>query len=434
MTISRAATAALCSGALLVLQGCGGSGPDAPSTSAAIPTTPTPTTPATTLTDSTAPSTTTTTIPTTTTTTTTLPRSPPLTGEEAAAYLNHNYKAFDAHDSSSSPGVVMRTADTWGFFCQGFADYQGCYNGFARCITSASILNNQVMLLNGDQIMLGLRRTQGIMINTSMVEERLARCSYQFDGTSWGRYNRGCGSTAPNGPGMCDDKTSAWWDIDPATGKEVEVTSNKVLHDYCPTRMKAHSEPTSSGQPPCFWKGPAFDSKNGFIKSETHKMMKQRLKNQEGEIMQWDEVVLDAEIMLEELRRDPARVVPAMVYADSGDEALSGIAKRAAQHMAEKMQREFNMAAPVPVVGIDTQLHISAQPLVPGPFFFGQKYTTQTTTTTPRTTAGCCHGNCHTDCKPPSDWCSWNAGNCEGSCDGKWCPAPLFEEDEDVLV
>lgn len=256
----------------------------------------------------------------------------------------------------------------------------------------------------------------------------MGRCTYQYDGTSWGRYNRGCGSTAPNGEGFCEDKTSAWWNKDPKTGEECTDKSDVVLKDYCPKRKRAGTAPMRSGDSPCFWKGPAFYPKGGFIKSETHDMMSQRIANQKDygdQVSTWDEVVLDAAILLEELRRDPAAVVSAMVYDDSGDVSKTGEAKKTAMRMAKKMQAEFNMNSPVPVVGVDTQLHVHAQPDIPGPFFYGEKMTTQTTTTTPRTGPACCFNSCDGTCANAANFCGQSTGNC-ATCSGIWCTAEVL--------
>merc|ERR1712137_364442 len=184
---------------------------------------------------------------------------------------------------------------------------------------------------------------------------------------------------------------------------------------------------------PCFWKGPAFETvfnpEGGFIKSETHHMLSQRVENQEGFgdlTATWDEVVIDTELMLHALQWDPAIVVPAFVYQDNGDESKTGIAKKMAAKMADAMMKEFNMDQPVPVVGVDTRLHVAAQPDVPGPFFYGKKYTTQTTTTTPRIEAACCQGGCEqsNQCFPKNEYCGQNKDNCQG-CSGVWCPPPM---------
>merc|ERR1719329_130952 len=115
------------------------------------------------------------------------------------------------------------------------------------CISSGSILNGYVMIKPDGVTAIGLQRSTGIMFNTSLIENKLGRCTYQFDGGSLGRYNRGCGTMAKNGEGECADKSSAWYNIDPKTGKEAMGDSDVVLNDYCPVRISKHKEPTDSG-------------------------------------------------------------------------------------------------------------------------------------------------------------------------------------------
>jgi hypothetical protein len=343
-----------------------------------------------------------------------------MSGEDAAAYLNTQYRSFDLHDETSPVGVVMRTTAHWGFFCDGFEGDAGCYMGFARCVTSASILNHRVMVTDKGQLYMGLARSTGIMFNATLVETKLGRCTYQFDGTSWGRYNRGCGGTAPNGEGMCQDRHSAWYNIDPHTGKECTDTSAVVLQDYCPHREKRGSEPRRSGDSPCFWKGPAFYTQNGFGASETHKMLSQRVRNQKDywdQMTSWDEVVIDAELLLKELQSDPAQAIVAMVYEKNQDTQKNSESIRTAKRMAAQMQKEFDMDEPVPVVGVDTTIDAMAKE-VDGPFFFGKAPTTVPTTTLPPDGPMCCWGGCSGTCQ--KGFCGASKTQCK-SCGGEWC-------------
>jgi len=307
------------------------------------------------------------------------PGLPPLTSDEAVRYLNSNYGGWKDGDEQSSVGVVMRTAISWGFFCEGFKADTGCSNGMVHCTTSASILNDHVMLNNKDQLALGLSPT-AIIFNTSVVETKLGRCTYQYDGGTFARYNRGCGGNAKVGPGMCKNLESAWFDIDPKTGTDTTDKSEVVLKDYCPNRK---DPPTEIDDAPCYWKGPAWSKTGVTTKSETHKMMSQRIRNQRDDVeavSAWNEVVIDLRVLLSELRQDPARVVLAMVYQDGGDSLKTQLAIKTAAMMAKDMQEEFNMDQPVPVVGVDTTLHIHSRPDVPGPFFNGMTTTQESFT------------------------------------------------------
>jgi hypothetical protein len=347
-------------------------------------------------------------------------RSAPLSGPDAAAYLNDLWTGYQAGNKSTPVGAVMRATKEWKFYCDGFQNDTGCFNGRARCITSGSILNPFVMLKPDGVTAIGLQRSTGIMFNTSLVETKLGRCTYQYDGGSLGRYNRGCGTMAYNGEGGCEKKASAWYDLDPKTGRQVTADADCVMDDYCPNRIRNGKEPLESGSPPCFWKGPAFDPRaqaQGFGESETHEMLEQRIRNQHDiydRMTTWDEVVIDAELLYNELVRDPARAVIAMLYHWSPDFRKTDIAKGAALAMALEMQKEFNMSEPVPLVAVDVTMNVTAD-LTRGPFFFGRH---------PNPDQGpCCWNGCDAgSCNKDGEWCGENSGNC-ASCGGDWCPS-----------
>jgi hypothetical protein len=271
------------------------------------------------------------------------------------------------------------------------------------------------------------------MFNTSMIENKLGRCTYQYDGGSLGRYNRGCGTMAFNGDGECADKSSAWFNIDPKTGEKAKGDSDVVLNDYCPVRISKNKEPKDSGEPPCFWKGPAFYSEDGTNQkqpSETHDMLEQRIRNQDGiyDLMTtWDEVVIDSRQLYYELRAEPAQTVIAMLYHWSPDHALTTIAKNAANAMAIEMQKEFNMKEPVPLVAVDTTMNITeGLALSKGPFFFGAHHNPDD--------GPCCFNGCDAGaCSKEGDYCGQTEGNCIG-CGGTWCPTAGMPAFLDVVV
>jgi len=220
---------------------------------------------------------------------------------------------------------------------------------------------------------------------------------------------------AMNGPGGCENMFSAWFNLDPNTAEPVESTSHFVLDDYCPNRIKHGTEPLTSGTPPCYWKGPAFSTnKSEVTKSESHQMLKQRIRNQEGiadMMTTWDEVVIDAEMLQEELELDPAVIVPAVLYHWSPDHAHTDIAFAAATKIALDMQVEFNMPEPVPVIGVDVSANVTAGD-VNKPFFAGLR--------PDKPEGNCCWGGCSAgSCK--AGYCSEAQENCEVNCGGEWC-------------
>jgi len=352
-----------------------------------------------------------------------------MAGADVAAYLNQLYTGFDEKNDSSPVGIVLRTTKEWKFYCEGFANDTGCFNGRAECITSASIFNHRVMVKEDGTPAVGLQRDTGIVFNTSMIEEKLGRCTYQYDGGSLGRYNRGCGMMAHNGEGACDDKASPWYDLDPATGKPVTDDCHAVMGDYCQNRIDNGKEPLGPGDAPCFWRGPAFTTTPGaVVPSETHQMLRQRMRNQAAGtsdlLTTWDEVVIDSRLLYEQLVRDPTVIVPAIIYQWSPDHAHTLIAKTAAEGIAKAMQKEFNMPWTVPLVGVDTTANVTANPKK-GPFFYGYRPTPLP--------SPCCFDTCDAGaCAEPGDWCAMNHGNC-ASCNGHWCDAPSGLSEPDFM-
>jgi len=71
--------------------------------------------------------------------------------------------------------------------------------------------------------------------------------------------------------------------------------------------------------------------------------------------MPWNEMVLDAEAMIERLQVDPASVVPAIVYVPS----ISAKAKATAKTMAAEFASKWNLEAPIPVIKIDATMVVT---------------------------------------------------------------------------
>jgi len=272
-----------------------------------------------------------------------------ISGHQVASLMNEAYSSFDPYNPASGTGLVVRTTGKWEFFCPGFNSYSGCYNGNTDCATSASIMNNKMMLKNG-AIHLGLERRTGIAFNPTLVEEKIGRCSYPYDGVIWGRYNHGCGAVAScwGNNGCCASGAhSAFWNIDPSTGAEVTPESAVVSRAAC-----------ENGHPyACFWKGAGFYPERGLAQSQTHTMLKERFDNQGSDptqIEKWNEVVLDTAKLHDELSSNPSNAVWGMLYI-KGDSNAKNIARK----MSEDMMAEFGMATPVPLIAVDTHVNVA---------------------------------------------------------------------------
>lgn len=219
-----------------------------------------------------------------------------------------------------------------------------CYKGQADCRTSSSLYNKRMMIdRRFDGVMITMSRTTGVIFNTSMVQTKLGKCSYQFDGASFNRLNGGCGCGSP-GMANCSDHRSAFYDLDPATytSGDMSATGGKLCTDESTAVSSCNCEnvqdkPTRPEQVQCYWDGVALykDHKQ----DQTRKMIAQRIQN-EGDaydlLSAWNEIVVDNHVLNQELERDPAPAIPAMLYVKNpdGNVAATQIAKRTATQMA----------------------------------------------------------------------------------------------------
>lgn len=345
-----------------------------------------------------------------------------LGGHQVASLMNSAYSSFDPYNPSSGTGLVVRTTAKWEFFCPGFSGYGGCYKGSAECASSASIMNNKMMIKNGG-IHLGLERTTGIAFNPSLVEDKLGRCSYPYDGVTWGRYNHGCGAVAScwGSDGCCDSGAhSAFWNIDPVTGKEATPESDVVARAAC-----------ENGHPPaCFWKGAGFYPERGLVPSQTHTMLKDRFDSQGSDptqIEKWNEVIIDAAKLHDELSMNPTNAVWGMLYI-KGDSNAKNLARR----MSEDMAAEFGMAMPVPLIAVDPSVQVATA----SPFSFeGAPEPEPTPTPAPRPSP---QPSPHPSPKDPSckTWsgCAHLSGNCCPHDDGTMLACCTADADTTILV
>merc|ERR1719215_1122707 len=100
---------------------------------------------------------------------------------------------------------------------------------------------------------------------------------------------------------------------------------------------------------------------------QTRSMVKARLLRQDGSdsndrLEYWNEVVIDEHLLLQQLRRDPALVIPAFVY-DRHNPAGINYARR----MRDDYAREWSVTREIPLIAIDAQVDVSTGA---GPFVF----------------------------------------------------------------
>jgi len=322
---------------LMFLQGCGGG--DSTSTAS---TTTTPDTVASITT------TTSTTQTTTTSTTQSMTANPnpfgPLPGADVAKLMNEEYHAYDANDPASSYGVFMRVMHNTEVYC-----HTGCHSGYADCRVSGSIFNADTMV---DKTTSGLSWSfgpqvgdaTGWFVNQTEIKNHFGKCAYTGDGGTDNRNNMGCGCHS-NCRNKCEDKSCAFYSLDQNTG---EVTGDfDELVESC--SVDAGSDVGFS-----FFKGPAFYPPNGLIEDQMHQMLEWRSRYQKSAADLWTEMVLDGNAMLQRLRIDPAKVIPAIVYVPSMDPDAKG----KAEAMAEEFAKTWNLPSPLPVVKIDVSVNV----------------------------------------------------------------------------
>jgi len=309
----------------------------------------------------------------TTTTTTHVPIIPAMSGPDAALWFNKMYWGNNP-DPESDVGVVIRMANKFEFFCDKPGFVSSCYLGQADCRVSGSLYNQHMSTSYQHGIQPAMNRMAGIVFNTSAVVRRQAKCAYQYDGASAGRYNHGCGAGAPNGkPSDCDEgQPSAYFNIDPATGSECKADADVVTRNWC---QKVATKPIRDTDPQCFYKGVAFQGiGEPQSESEIKQMVEDRILGQKASRdlkTKFNEIVLDAEILWEDLNDQPALAVPAMMWVkDPYNPSHNTVARNFAIDMANEMALQYGLKTPVPVLAVDPTVDIDTYDgPSSGPFF-----------------------------------------------------------------
>merc|ERR1711971_1349372 len=157
------------------------------------------------------------------------------------------------------------------------------------------------------------------------------------------------------GSDKCADPASAYKDMAPPDyTKPVDPQSDYVLDHWC---GRATTLPADGVGASCFWKGPAFDE-NVPSPDETHVMLDQRVAHQEGSgaggpaITTYNEYILDGKLLFEELEKNAAGTILAVMYSKSrdGDDSKS---KDNAQQQSKLQQAKYKLDKPLPVIFLD---------------------------------------------------------------------------------
>jgi len=319
---------------------------------------------------------------TTTTTTTSMPTPPPTPsptpapgqpwdGKSLAALMNQEFHSYTPKDNSSGIGIYLRLTEDPKIYCGG-----ECYAGKPDCKISGMILNDKQMVHHDTgSIATSFGKATAWYINTTLVRTKLAKCSFTWDGGTDAKLNGGCGCHVD--ASSCSDPACAYFDK--CDGQKCSNNSKQVYTCECANQPQSGWPKSWEQGPVCFWKGPAFYPPAGRSADETHTMLDQRVMFQSNpgqqplpdNYIQWNEMVLDGNLLLEEMERDPVATMPAIVYIP--DVHGKPYAVNAAKQMAQQLQKLHpKMTKPVPIIMVDTK--VDARQPGSKPFVFEGTY------------------------------------------------------------
>jgi hypothetical protein len=283
---------------------------------------------------------------------------------------------FDENDPKSPLGVTVNFRP--GGHNGELPLYVGtCYKGRAPNMTSTTVYNHKVVINNATGgFQPGLSRSVGIVYNQTGVETHFGKCVYMWDGASLNRLNGGCGCGAPGAidqPDSCDDRTTAYWNIDPDTQKWATGTSPEVVKCSCLDGQQPM--PVSTLEPACYFRMPAFYPPPNRWLNHLRDMLKTRIANQDAvdptpdgpriRKEYWNELILDNNFLLEALNKDPVSGIMGVFFVNDGNPEKTHIAREDAQTYADWIQDRFHLRGELPVVMLDTRVNVSkagAQP------------------------------------------------------------------------
>jgi hypothetical protein len=232
---------------------------------------------------------------------------------------------------------------------------------------SATLYNHKIVLQAGmpNRIKLGLDRPVGFVIDQTKVETRFGKCAYIFDGASFSGYNSGCGDMASSQD--CASDKAAFHNICPSTGQICTADDVEVRGKMCKPDGPAPM-PNKGTDSQCYFSLPALDAPRSGKANHLREMAKARAARQVGSdamgplIEQWNEVIIDEQMMIQDLRNDVSSVITAFIYKKShpyGKGWVTGL--------REKFSQEYNIDIDqIPIVGVDDTVDFTT---TGGPFF-----------------------------------------------------------------
>jgi hypothetical protein len=313
----------------------------------------------------------------TTTTSTFGSRTKPMTSKEAADYLNKLYLGFDKDDTTTKVGVTVSMAANVSsffgniycskFFNPGFNGYTSCFKGQADCRMSTSTISKNWMTNKDSKAFAGFAgRAAGYVFNQTMVETKWTKCSYIWDGASFNLLNRGCGDgTTSNACGPTENNA-----FNNKCGPKLDHTctaaDDEVKRKICDVAGGSAPVPKKhDSEPECMFPGPAFDfhGQDDFKpgKDYTRVMAEQRMLNNDGSdnegpnIEKNNEVVLDEELLIPDIWKDPTMAITGIVYSKKTNQG--GLNKKYAMQLQTDVCKHLgcdeNGGGMIPLVMVD---------------------------------------------------------------------------------
>jgi hypothetical protein len=292
------------------------------------------------------------------------PRTPPLSVKEVVDALNKQYMAYDMDhpEKSTSLGVTVSFAGVandfnGNLFCTPMMGTK-CYQGFSDCRMSASLFNWKIT--SEDYVLAKtFGRGNGYVFNQTLVETKLGKCMYLFDGASENRLNNGCGLGAG---ADCSKPGSAYANICKSTGKVCTADDIEVKGQLCqPDGPISPPESGSKGNQ-CFYRMPSLNYPKFDQPNHLHLAVDARVQAelQSDSYKDHNELVIDDRVLIPQIWEDPAVTIPAFFFTQSY--AKSG--RKAAEAMRDKFSQQYQVGK-VPVVGINDQSDFRPN----GPFY-----------------------------------------------------------------
>jgi hypothetical protein len=284
--------------------------------------------------------------------------------------MNEMYMGFNASNDSSPLGVTVSFAgDPNGFtnnvYCHG--NYVGvntsCYNGGADCRMSTAVINHMIMTQqqnDGRKVAPLMSRSVGYIFNQTLTENYFGKCAYLYDGADSLNVNVGCGASA-HGAASCDDPHSAYYNMCSSDGgnsyhtctkADPEIEGMLCKCESCSPQYGTITPPQHKNDQTCIYEMPALivpkDGANSYTPGTTNHLrdaIKQRVAGDEitNQQQEWNEVVIDNQLLLPQIQFDPTHTIVAFVYV-VGSNMPGEQAKGYATRMRDQFQQTYQVS------------------------------------------------------------------------------------------